>query len=164
MIKNQYFSTKKEMQDYVLYIAKRIFYYIGSQVHRGHSFDHVIGNFYLKKYIRKSKEHVELELDLDDIREYHNCSISPGQSSRLYLFNNSRFEFQYINNLVQYWGINKPKKQVWDYDFQIDKQQYSESLFSLDYKTFVNCKVKKIIYDIIYTELTSFITLKPYFK
>lgn len=143
MIKNQYFSTKKEMQDYVLYIAKRIFYYVGSQVHNGYSFDHVISNFHLKKYIRKSKECFEIECDLHDVRIYNNCSIVKAQKSKLYLFNKSRFEFQYTNNLVQYWGTNKPKKQVWSYDFQIDKRQYSESLFDLTYKEFVDCKIKK---------------------
>ena len=160
MIKNQYFSTKKEMQDYVLDVMQTIHYYIGNYLSplNKNSFSFEFRGFFID-----GEQNGKYKCKRLSYKWITNEFKKANKIGKIYLPNRKKIEFQYDNNLAVYSGINIPKKQMYDYDFSNDYWVYQECWLKT-YNDFVDCKIKKIIYDIIYTELTFFITQKPYFK
>jgi hypothetical protein len=160
MIKNQYFSTKKEMQDYVFYVMQNIFYYVGydSQNVEIKSFRFELNQFFIDDvhYGKSKRKQLNYIFSISFFER-------PIKVGIIYLPNRKKIEFQYDKKLAIYSGIKIPNKRIFDYDFSHDYWICQER-WKINHSHLADCKVKKIIYNIIYTELTSFITQKPYFK
>jgi len=99
MIKNQYFSTKKEMQDYVFYVMQNIFYYVGydSQNVETKSFRFELNQFFIDEvHYGKSKRK---QLNYIFSISFFERPIKVGM---IYLPNRKKIEFQYDKKLAIY--------------------------------------------------------------
>lgn len=148
------------MQDYVLSVMQTIHYYIGNYLSplNQDSFSFEFRGFFIAEEQNGRQKYKRLSYKwlLNEFKKANKVG-------RIYLPNRKKIEFQYENNLAVYSGINVPNKRVFNYDFSHDYWVREEN-WRIYHSHFMDCKIKKIIYDIIYTELTSFIAQKPYFK